>query len=224
MLKSFGAILLLSFDGALVATREFIQTFSELNAADAKYVAKLINQSIPTLFYLGGIYFLKTKYDSTAKNTYGLTAHRFHWKPYFTMLLIVIPLITWASFQGNFIDYYPFFKYWTYRSAFGLSQKTMFGIYEFFYLFNFVNVELLFRGLLIIGMIKCMGHKAVLPMIVTYAFLHFGKPTAETISSALGGYVLGAIAYRTENIFGGLLIHIGIALLTDMLAIWQAHP
>jgi hypothetical protein len=221
LLKSFIAIILLSFDGAFFVTKEFIQANFSTTFSEAKFTSKIINQSFPTLFYILGILFLSKKYNRHSSSLYGLTNKGFHWGPYFIMLLCMFPLLLWASFQGNFIQQYPFFKYWDYSSAFGLAPKQLFGLYEFFYLFNFVNVELLFRGLLIVGMIKCMAHRSVLPMIVTYAFLHFGKPTAETISSAFGGYILGVIAFRTENILGGLLIHIGIALLMDILALWQ---
>ena len=223
MVKSSLALLLLSFDGAFVVSKAFMQSQFLMTAANAKYSAKLVNQALPTLIYLFFIVVINKKYNTTSSSLYGLTTRGFHWKPYFTMLLLMLPLLLWASFQVSFAQQYPFFKYWNYDSAFGLSQKQLFLIYEFFYLFNFVNVELLFRGLLIIGMIKCMGNKAVLPMIVTYAFLHFGKPTPETISSAIGGYILGIIAYQTKNIFGGLLIHICIALVMDVLAIGRVH-
>lgn len=65
---------------------------------------------------------------------------------------------------------------------------------KFAYAWDFVSVELAFRGFLIIGMIKILGKGAVLPMAVTYAFYHFGKPAGETISSVFGGYILGIIA------------------------------
>ena len=48
-----------------------------------------------------------------------------------------------------------------------------------FYLFNFFNIELLFRGVLVIGMVHYLGPKAILPMVVTYAFLHFGILVAD---------------------------------------------
>ncbi len=72
-----------------------------------------------------------------------------------------------------------------------------------------------------IGMVQWMGKEAILPMVVTYAFLHFGKPFPETISSIFGGYILGIFAYKTENIMGGIFIHMAIALLMDVFAIWQ---
>lgn len=221
MIKSFIALLLLAFDGAFVTSRESIPAFITISTFEAKYISKVLNQFFPTFIYLGCIFYLHRKYNHHSSSLYGLSLRGFHWQTYFIMLLLMFPLLLWASFQNSFIDQYPFFKYWKYESAYDLNQIQLFCIYEFFYLLNFLNVELLFRGLLVVGMLKCMGNRAVLPMIVTYAFLHFGKPIPETISSALGGYILGIIAYRTENIFGGLFIHIGIALLMDLLAIWQ---
>jgi len=221
LIKSLLAIAILSFDGTFTIHIEFIQNSLSLNLMDAKYLTRLINQSFPTIVYCTGIIFLWKKYDSSLISIYGFSSRNFYWKPYLIMLLFMIPLLGIASFQNDFIQQYPFFKYWNCAPAFGLSQKQMFAIYEFFYLFNFINVEVLFRGLLVIGMIKCMGTNAVLPMIIIYTFLHFGKPPAETISSALGGYILGIIAFRTENIFGGFLIHICIAFLMDLFAILQ---
>jgi hypothetical protein len=219
MIKSFLAILLLSFDGAFMIKGIFIQTYSSFDHPESKYLAKLINQSLPSLAYLPCIFFFYKKYDQNSENFYGFSAKNFSWEPYILMFLLMLPLLFIASFQKDFIHQYPFFKYWNFEPVFGLSQKNLFSIYEFFYLFNFINVELLFRGLLIIGLMKCMGQRTILPMIVLYAFLHFGKPLAETISSALGGYILGVIAFRTNNIFGGFLIHIYIAFLMDIFAI-----
>jgi hypothetical protein len=48
-------------------------------------------------------------------------------------------------------------------------------------------------------------------MVVVYAFLHFGKPAGETISSIFGGYILGILAFQSRNIFGGLIAHLGVA-------------
>ncbi len=223
MIISSAAILLLSFDGALVLTVEFLQSFSSLNTDEARYVKKIIDQSFPTITYLAGIVFLNHHYNPEAENLYGFTTKGLHWKPYLLMLLGMLPLIVWASFQQNFTEVYPFFKFWNYAPVFGWSQKQLFYFYEFFYLLNFLNVELLFRGLLVIGMVHYMGHKAVLPMIITYAFLHFGKPPAETISSVLGGYILGILAYQTKNIFGGFVIHICIAFLMDLFALLQLN-
>ena len=72
-------------------------------------------------------------------------------------------------------------------------------------------------------MAKILGKDAVLPMVVTYAFLHFGKPLGETVGSIFGGYILGVIALRTKHIFGGCIIHIGVAYLMEVMALWQHY-
>ena len=99
----------------------------------------------------------------------------------------------------------------------------MTSIYEFTYGLNFVSLELFFRGAMVIGMAAIMGRHAVLPMAVTYCFLHFGKPAAECISSFFGGYLLGVIALYTRSIFGGCIVHLGIAFLMEAAAMLQHY-
>ena len=221
MLKSFVAILILAIDGTYSFTQDFfIRNFSA-NVEEARYLKKVINSIAPLIIYLISLYIIKRKYDSETTNLYGLSPRKFDWKPYFIMLLVMLPLIFWASFQQDFTQEYPVFKYWKMRPVFGMTQEQLFSFYEIFYLLDFINVEILFRGLLVIGMIKCMGEEAILPMVVTYAFLHFGKPPAETVGSIFGGYILGVIALRSENILGGYMIHMGVAFLMDIFAILQ---
>ena len=86
---------------------------------------------------------------------------------------------------------------------------------------DFMWTEVVIRGFMVIGMYRLMGHKAVMPMVALYAFRHFNKPLAETISSVFGGYLLGSIAYRSNNVLGGVFIHAGIAILMDLVAMAQ---
>jgi membrane protease YdiL (CAAX protease family) len=55
-------------------------------------------------------------------------------------------------------------------------------------------------------------------MCVYYITIHFGKPLGETISSFFGGLLLGVIAYRTKSIYGGIIVHLGIAYLMELFA------
>ena len=68
------------------------------------------------------------------------------------------------------------------------------------------------------GMAQILGKHAVIPMVTIYCFLHFGKPTGEAISSIFGGYILGVIALYTRSIWGGILIHIGVARMMEAAA------
>jgi hypothetical protein len=56
---------------------------------------------------------------------------------------------------------------------------------------------------------------------VLYCTLHFGKPMGEAVSSVFGGYILGVVAYETRSIWGGVIVHIGIAWMMEIIAFAQ---
>jgi membrane protease YdiL (CAAX protease family) len=49
-----------------------------------------------------------------------------------------------------------------------------------------------------------------------YFSIHLGKPMMEAVSSFFGGLILGSISYHSKSIWGGLLVHISIALLMEL--------
>ncbi len=155
------------------------------------------------------------------ENFYGLTTQQVDWKPYVGMWLIMLPLITWASFQPDFLSSYPSYKVTTADEYLASPPWLNALVYELAYGWDYVATELLFRGFLVIGLAQVLGSKAILPMTVTYAFLHFGKPLGETIGSIFGGYLLGVIALYTRNIWGGVAIHLGVAWLMELAAFIQ---
>lgn len=168
------------------------------------------------------LYLLKIVTDGNNENGfYGLTFKNINFKPYWTMLAIMIPLVFAASCTEGFQTHYP-----VYKRAGGASFALFFQVpeylsalfFEFFYLSSFVYVELFFRGFLVIGFVKILGKNAVIPMAITYATYHFGKPIGETISSVFGGYLLGIFALYSKNIWGGVFIHMGIAFLMEFFA------
>ena len=170
--------------------------------------SRLIIIIIPLLFIwrLG-------QYD---KPFFGSTLEGFNWRPYLLMLLIMIPLISWASTQNDFLHTYPKMK----RIAFILPlSKTPWVqrlLYEISYGMDFISIELFFRGFLVLAFIRYAGKEAILPMAVFYCSIHFGKPLAECISSFFGGIILGVLVYRTRSIVGGLMVHLGIAWLMEL--------
>ena len=134
-------------------------------------------------------------------------------KPYFLMLLIMIPLLAIASMQNDFLSMYP-------RSKFliGLDighKKWMYVIYELCYGFDFISIEFFFRGFLILAMMKICGTHCIIPVACFYCTIHFGKPMGEAISSFWGGLLLGIVSYNTGSIWGGLIVHLGIAWLME---------
>lgn len=159
--------------------------------------------------------------DKHAPDFYGIAPKRSGLQLYATLLLIMIPIVAIASFQPDFLSFYPTYKNTNADEVLGIPEWTTALFYELCYGWDFVPTELFFRGFLVIGLQRILGHGTVLPMIVTYACIHFGKPLGETISSLFGGYLLGVLALYTRSIWGGLLIHLGIAWLMDGAALLQ---
>ncbi|WP_462254826.1 CPBP family intramembrane glutamic endopeptidase [Ferruginibacter sp.] len=130
-------------------------------------------------------------------------------KPYLIMLLIMIPLLVIASTQKDFLSMYPKAKFLT-NLQMG-HQKWRYVLYELCYGFDFVSIEFFFRGFLILSLVKICGPHCIIPVACFYCTIHLGKPMAEAISSFWGGILLGIISYNTGSIWGGLIIHLGIA-------------
>src|SRR5580658_6208725 len=145
----------------------------------------------------------------------GLTTEGFRAGPYLGLLLLLIPLVALASTQPDFLRVYPKVRtidfmnnspgpLWIWRAG-----------YEFSYGLDFLSIELFFRGLLVIGLVRYAGEKAILPMAAFYCTIHFGKPLGECITSFAGGLALGVLAYRTRSVLGGLVVHLGLAWMME---------
>ncbi|GAB3642054.1 CPBP family intramembrane glutamic endopeptidase [Spirosoma arcticum] len=160
--------------------------------------------------------------DRQPSNFYGMAPKRKGLALYALMLVLMVPLITLASFQPDFLASYPTYKDTNANEFFSVPEWVTALIYELCYGWDFVPTELLFRGFLVIGMSQVLGRGAVLPMVVWYCAIHFGRPLGEAVSSVFGGYLLGILALSTRSIWGGLLIHIGIAWGMEIAAFLQS--
>lgn len=147
---------------------------------------------------------------------FGLSAREFKPSPYLGMLAIMVPLILVASTQPDFQAVYPKLKEvvplpadatpsWFYKLLFELSYGS-----------DFFSIEIFFRGMLVVGFMRWAGKDAILPMACFYCSIHFGKPMGECISSFFGGMLLGIVSYHTRSIYGGLIVHLGIAWLMEL--------
>jgi len=145
---------------------------------------------------------------------YGTTVKEFNTRPYFIMLLIMVPLIAAASTQPDFLKVYPKLKNMQYLAAPNNGLYKL--LYELSYGSDFISIELFFRGFLVLAFAKWVGKDAILPMAVFYCTIHFGKPLGECISSYFGGLLLGIVTYNTKTIWGGLIVHLGIAWLMEL--------
>jgi len=187
------------------------------------FIIRIISQLKSLVLYLIPLYILKNIIDKNIKGLYGLTLNNQHIIGYIILFLALLPFIIIVSFTPDFQLAYPQFKPWLYTDIFGLKIWQTTAIFQISYAIDFVMTELLFRGALVIGMVSILGRNAILPMVAMYVAIHFGKPLGETISSIFGGYILGALAYQTHHIWGGVIVHISIALSMELAAIFQHY-
>jgi hypothetical protein len=162
------------------------------------------------------ILFITWKIVDADQPFYGTKTKNINWKPYIIMLLIMVPLVAAASTQPDFQAMYPKLKLVTDVSVINKLIWWQKLLFELSYGSDFITIELFFRGFLILAFIKWAGKDAILPMACFYCTIHFGKPLGECISSYFGGIILGIVVYNTRSIFGGLMVHLGIAWLMEI--------
>lgn len=150
---------------------------------------------------------------------YGFKITYFNARPYLVLLGLASIAIIIGGFFQDIQEYYPRYievngpRFANYNDIPNWLNAIL---YELAYGSDFISVELFFRGFLIVGMVRYFGPQVVLPMILTYCFLHFGKPLTESVSSLFGGYILGIISLHSKSIWGGVMIHVGIAWLMEI--------
>ena len=168
------------------------------------------------LLLIGGSLVIAGKLFKHEQLFYGSRIKGMDWTPYLWMLAFMIPLIGLAATQPDFQAMYP--KMQNIRGIF--SDKDFHWwhklLYELSYGSDFITIEFFFRGFLILALAKYVGPGAILPMACFYCTIHFGKPLGECISSYFGGILLGVVVYNTRSIFGGLMVHLGIAWLMEL--------
>ncbi|MFL5809577.1 MAG: CPBP family intramembrane glutamic endopeptidase [Flavisolibacter sp.] len=161
------------------------------------------------------IYLLWAVTRKDDESFYGLNTKNFNARPYLAMLLIMVPLIAAASTQRDFLAMYPKIKNIAFlKGVHGHGWYKL--LYELSYASDFFSIELFFRGFLVLAFVRWFGRDAILPMACFYCTIHFGKPLGECISSFFGGIILGVVTYHTRTIFGGLMVHLGIAWLMEL--------
>ena len=147
---------------------------------------------------------------------YGFTTKNYNTKPYFVMLLIMIPLIAAASSQADFLTTYPRVQKLLSLNIEVSAHWKHFAIYEFLYGLDFFTIEFFFRGFMILAFIGIVGPRAIIPMAYIYFVIHWNKPMGELISSFFGGSLLGIVAYYSKSIIGGIIVHVGIAWMMEI--------
>jgi hypothetical protein len=180
-------------------------------------VNNIINFFIEALPMFGMAWFFEKK-----RENFGINTTNVDLKPYWQILMVVFPLVLIASFESGFSNYYPIYRRYEITDLNNTTDVPawLYAVgFELAYGADFFNIEFLFRGLLVIGVSQVVGKEAILPMVGVYCALHFGKPVGECISSVFGGYILGVAAFYTRNIWGGVIVHVGLAWMMEAVAI-----
>jgi hypothetical protein len=168
------------------------------------------------LFIIGGCLVLTARLFKHDQLFFGSRIKDMDWTPYLWMLAFMVPLIALAATQPDFQAMYP-----RMQNIEGLFHQEGFQwwhklLFELSYGSDFITIEFFFRGFLVLALAKYVGPAAILPMACFYCTIHFGKPLGECISSYFGGILLGVVVYNTRSIFGGLMVHLGIAWLMEL--------
>jgi membrane protease YdiL (CAAX protease family) len=133
---------------------------------------------------------------------------------YLLCLSVVIPAVLIVSRAPDFGTYYPFYKQSS-RSWFDLL------LWEGMYFAQFFGLEVFFRGFWLSGLRRSLGSGAIFAMVVPYCMIHYGKPYLEAAGAVVAGIALGSLAMRTKSIYSGFLVHVTVALMMDLLALFH---
>lgn len=159
------------------------------------------------------VYFIWKIKDSASEPLYG-NKKLSNPKTYILLVACMIPLISLAATQADFLRMYPRAKI---VAGWNVAPKYIYyALYEIFYSIDFITIEFFFRGFLIIGLLKECGRQAIVPAACFYCCIHLGKPMGEAISSFFGGMLLGIVSSNTKSVYGGLMVHLGIAWLMEV--------
>ena len=136
---------------------------------------------------------------------------------YVGLYLLVLPLVLVVAQFESFQHTYPFYKFA--NQSWGHLLR-----WEALYALQFVALEFFFRGYMLKGLSSKFGYGAIFVMIVPYTMIHYPKPILETLGAIVAGVALGTLAMRTRSIWGGVIIHIAVAVTMDWLALAHCPP
>lgn len=213
---SLFGLFILSLDRGFPFQQSLVSSFN-LSYSVYTWVYRMTSQILSFALIFTPLLLFYWRFDNVKSGFYGLTT-KSNVKPYFYLLLTVAPIIILSSLHESFTTYYPAYKSNQAAEILHWPEFVPVILFELFYGVDFLNIELLFRGFFVLGMAQILGKHAIIPMVTIYCFLHFGKPVGEAISSIFGGYILGIIALYTRSIWGGILIHIGVAWMMEAAA------
>jgi hypothetical protein len=180
-----------------------------------RYLTIVLNPPLKCAVLFCCLYIIR----KTGRYEHPLTGLKFrgvNYRPFLLLLLLSAPVIFFFGSTPAFLELYPRLQ----RVNFALNGSSLSWvtalIFELSYAFDFLFVEVYFRGFLVLAFLRYCGNAAILPMAALYCTIHFGKPAVECISSFFGGIMLGVIAYNSKSVIAGLILHLGIGWLMEL--------
>lgn len=213
-------ILLLTIDGAgqgFYGYTEWAEKFG--TTSKDRYYLELVGSFMFRSVFIVLMLCMFRKLTEGRFGLFGLKRSGKYLRVYGLIYVMLLPMFLLVSFTPQFLDFYPKMHITSYVGALGWERWQLIGLFELFYANDFIGVEGMFRGALVIGLARWLGPRAVLPMALTYMCIHLGKPDLELCSSVIGGYILGVLAWRTHHLWGGIIIHLGIAMFFEAVGI-----
>ena len=134
---------------------------------------------------------------------------------YILMLLIMLPIVFFASMTASVQERYPIFQ---------PARNQLLSIFiwwQIAYFVQFVAVEFFFRGFIIHGIKSRFGLYTVFISMIPYCMVHFGKPFGETMAAIVAGIILGTLSLKSRSITLGILIHYSVAITMDLFALYR---
>lgn len=135
-----------------------------------------------------------------------------HWPGYLLLTAPILFFIFIVSQGEDFVHHYPFYS---------LSGRSLVDLllWELLYISQFIFLEFFFRGFILHALRPALGANAVWIMCVPYLMIHFPKLWPEALGAILFGFFLGILALRSRSIWGGVMVHVTIALTMDLAAL-----
>ncbi len=134
---------------------------------------------------------------------------------YLALAAPIVVFAFFASFRADFSHTYPFYSLAS-RSYFDLL------VWECLYIMQFVALEFFFRGFFLHSLQPALGFNRIAVMSIPYLLIHFPKPWLEAFGALPFGLLLGWLALRSRSMWGGVAVHVTIALSMDFFAIWRS--
>lgn len=213
-------IILLSIDGAGQGFHLYRRWAEEYAVwFKDRFYLQLVGAFLFRSVFIVGMLFLFHRLVEGRFGLYGLKRSSQYLRVYALIFVLLMPLFLAVSFTPQFLSYYPKMNISMYDGALGWERWQVIGLFELCYANDFLGVESMFRGALVVGMARWLGRRAILPMALTYMCIHLGKPDLELCSSVIGGYILGVLAWRTHHLWGGIIIHLGIAMFFEVVGV-----